>query len=82
MLAQVAADRAYGGVQKKPHVARGERRDRRDFLVAQATLKLEVDDFTLITGERLENIEDAAKGLTGVVLLVEVVHNRHLGLFE
>ena len=82
MLAQVAADRAYGGVQKKPHVARGERRDRRDFLVAQATLKLEVDDFTLIAGERLEDIEDAAERLAGVVLRVEVVDHRQLGMCE
>ena len=69
-------------MQEESHVARGECSDRGDFLVAQATLKLEIDDFTLITGERLENIEDAAKGPTGVVLLVEVIHNRHLGLFE
>ncbi len=78
----MAADRAHGGVQKEPHVARGECSDRRDFLVAQATLKLEVDDFTLIAGERLEDVEDAAEGLTGVVLRVEVVHHRRLGVFE
>lgn len=82
MLAQVAADRAYGGVQKKPHVARGKRRDRRDFLVAQATLKLEVDDFTLIAGERFEDVEDAAERLTGVVLRIEVVDHRQLGMCE
>ncbi len=82
MLAQVAADRAHCSMKKEPHVARGECSDRRDFLVAQATLKLEVDDFTLIAGERLENVEDAAEGLTGVVLRVEVVHHGRLGVFE
>ena len=69
-------------MKKEPHVARGECSDRRDFLVAQATLKLEVDDFTLIAGERLEDVEDAAERLTGVVLRVEVVHHRRLGVFE
>ena len=69
-------------MKKEPHVARGECSDRRDFLVAQATLKLEVDDFTLITRERLENIEDATKGLAGVVLRVEVVDDRNLDVFE
>ena len=69
-------------MKEEPHVARGECSDRRDFLVAQATLKLEVNDFTLIAGERLENIENAAESLPGVVLAVEVVHDRHLGLFE
>ena len=69
-------------MQEEPHVARGECSDRGDFLVAQATLKLEIDDFTLIAGKRLEHIEDAAKGPAGIVLLVEVVHHRHLGVFE
>ena len=69
-------------MQQEPHVARGECSDRCDFLVAQATLKLEIDDFTLIARERLENIEDATEGLAGVVLGVEVVDDRHLGVFE
>ena len=82
MLAQVAADRAHCGMKEEPHVARGERSDRRDFLVTQATLKLEVDDFALITGERLEDVEDAAKGTARVLLALEVVHHRHLGVVE
>src|SRR5687768_706292 len=76
VLAQVAADRAHCFMKKEAHVARGECSDRRDFLVAQATLKLEVDDFTLIAGECLEDVEDAAECLTRVVLPVEVVHHR------
>jgi hypothetical protein len=82
LIAQVGANRAYCFMKKEPHVARGECSDRRDFLVAQPTLKLEVDDFTLIAGERLEDVEDAAERLTGVVLPVEVVHHRRLGVFE
>lgn len=69
-------------MKKEAHVARGECSDRRDFLVAQATLKLEVDDFTLIAGERLEDVEDAAECLTRVVLPVEVVHHGRFGVFE
>jgi hypothetical protein len=80
VLAQMAADCAHGGVKKEPHVARGERRDGGDFLVAQTTLKLEIDDFALIAGERLEHVEDSAKGPARVVLSVEVVDDRHLGV--
>ena len=69
-------------MKKEAHVARRERSDCRDFLVAQATLKFEIDNFTLIAGERLENVEHAAESLTRVVLRVEVVHDRHLGLIE
>ena len=69
-------------MKKESHVARGECSDRRDFLVAQATLKLQVNDFTLITGKRLEDVEDAAECPTRVVLPVEVVHHRRLGVFE
>ena len=76
----MAADRAHGGVQKEPHVARRERRDGGDFLVAQTALKLEIDDFALIAGERLENVEDSTKGPTRIVLSVEVVDDRHLGV--
>ena len=82
MLAQVAPDRVHCPVKEESHVARGERSDRRDFLVAQATLKFEVDDFTLFAGERLEDVEDSTEGLTRVVLLVEVIDDRNLGLFE
>ena len=69
-------------MKKKPHIARGEGSDRRDFLVAQATLKLEVDDFTLIAGECLEDVEDPAERLTGVVLPVEVVDDRDFDVIE
>lgn len=69
-------------MEQESHVARGECSDRRDFLVAQATLKLEVDDFTLIAGERVEDVEDAAECPTRVVLPVEVVHHRRLGVVE
>ena len=78
----MAADRAHRGMKKKAHVARRKRRDGGDFLVAQATLKLEVYDFTLIAGERLEDVEHPAKCLPGVVLRVEVVDHRHLGVCE
>lgn len=76
----MAADRAHGGMKKEPHVARRERRDGGDFLVAQTTLKLEVDDFALIAGERFEDVEDSTKGPARVVLRVEVVDDRHLGV--
>ena len=69
-------------MKQEPHVARGEGSDRGDFLVAQATLKLEVDDFTLIAGERLEDVEHAAEGLACVVPSVKVVDDRHLGVLE
>ena len=39
-----------------------------------------MNDFTLIAGERLEDVEDTAEGLTGVVLRVEVVDHRQLGV--
>ena len=69
-------------MKKEAHIARGECSDRRDFLVAQPTLKLEVDDFTLIAGERLEDVENPAERLPGVVLRLEVVDHRDLGVCE
>jgi len=69
-------------MKKEPHVARGECGDCADFLVAQATLKLEADDFTLIAGEGLEELEDTADCLAVIVLLVEVVHDGHLDMCE
>lgn len=69
-------------MKKEPHVARRERRDGGDFLVAQTTLKLEIDDFALIAGERLEDIEDAGERLAGVVLRVQVVDDRQFGMCE
>ena len=36
----------------------------------------------MIAGERVEDVEDAAERLTGVVLPVEVVDHRRLGVFE
>ena len=36
----------------------------------------------MIAGERLEDVEDAAERLTGVVLRIEVVDHRRLGVFE
>jgi hypothetical protein len=80
VFAQMAADGSHGGVKKEPYIARRERRDGRDFLVAQTTLKLEVDDFALIAGERLDNVEDSTKGPARVVLSVEVVDHRQLGV--
>src|SRR5688572_7115463 len=82
VFVQMAADRAHRGMKKEPHVARRERRDGGDFLVAQTTVKLQVYDFTLIAGERLEHVEDPAERLPGVVLRVEVVDHRHLGMVE
>ena len=78
----MAANRAHCGMKQEPHVARGERSDLGDFLVAQATLKLEVDDFTLIAGERLEDVEHATERPASVVLSFEVVDDRHLGVLE
>ena len=78
----MASDRVHRGMKKEPHVARRERRDGGDFLVAQTTVKLQVDDFTLIAGERLEDVENPAERLPGVVLRVEVVDHRHLGMVE
>ena len=78
----MAADRAHRGMKKEAHVARRERSDGGDFLVAQATVKLQVYDFTLIAGERLEHVEDPAERLLGVVLRVEVVDHLHLGMVE
>ena len=78
----MVADRAHRGMKKKAHVARRERRDGGDFLVAQTALKLEVYDFTLIAGERLEDVEHPAERLPGVVLRVKVVDDRQLGVCE
>ena len=82
MLAQVAADGAHRGMKEKPHVARGELGNGADFLVAQASLKLEMDDFALIARERLEHVQDPSQGQTGVMLFVEVVDDRDFGEFE
>ena len=41
-----------------------------------------MNDFTLIAGKRLEDVEDPAERLTGVVLRVEVVDHRQLGVCE
>ena len=78
----MAADRAHGGMKEEAHVARRERRDGGDFLVAQTTLKLEMDDFTLIAGERFEDVENPAERLPGVVLRLEVVDHRDRGVCE
>ena len=82
MVAQVAADRTHRPVQEEPHIAHGELGDRADFLVAQATLELEVDDFALVARQRLENLEDPTKCLTRVVLVVEVVDDGSVGVLE
>jgi hypothetical protein len=82
VLAQVPADGAHRGMKKKSHVARGEIGDSADFLVAQATVKLEEDDFALIARERLEYCQNPSQRLTGVVLLVQVVDDGHLGDVE
>src|SRR5215216_3351596 len=82
VLAQVAADGAHRGMKEEPHVARGEIGDSADFLVAQATLKLEENDFALIARERLENFQNPSQRLSGVVLLVQVVDDGDLGDIE
>ena len=82
VLAQVAADRAHCRVQKESDVAYREPRDCADFLVAQTTLELEVDDLALMARERLEKLEDPSDRPARVVLPIEVVDDGDVGLLE
>ena len=69
-------------MKKEPHVARGEIGDGADFLVAQASLKLEVDDFALIARQCPENLEYPPQRLTSVVPFVEIVDDRDFSELE
>ena len=65
-------------MKEKPHVAHGEPGDRADFLVAQAAVELEMDDFALIAGQCLEDVENLPDRLARVVSFVQVARHRDL----
>ena len=63
----VRPDRAYRGVKKESDVAHGEPCDRADFLVAQAALKFQIDNFALVGRQRLDRREHLREGPARVV---------------
>src|SRR5436190_16116575 len=50
-------------MDEKPDVAHRQLRDFADFLVAEIALKLQIDDFALVLGERIQHSKDLAGGL-------------------
>ena len=69
-------------MQKEADVAHREPGDSTDFLVGQAALEPEIDDFALVARQRVEDSEDPADGLLRVVSFIEVVVDRDFSLFE
>jgi len=69
-------------MKKEADVAHREPGDGTDFLVGQATLEPEIDDFALVARKRVEPLEYPAQDLLRVMPLVEVVGDRDFSLFE
>jgi len=78
----VRPDRAYRGVKKESDVADGEPRDRADFLVAQAALKFQIDDFALVGRQHLDRREHLRESLARVVAGIEVGGHRDVGCVQ
>ena len=78
----VRSDRAYRGVKKKSDVADGESCDRADFLVAQATFELQMNDLTLIGRQGLNRREHLREGLARVMPGLQVGGHLEVGLVE
>ena len=69
-------------MKKESHVAHGEPGDRTDFLVAEATLELEIDDLALVARQRIEDVQDLAECRLRVVLFVEICGHGDVALVE
>ena len=80
--AQVIPERVHRRMKKEADVAHREPGDDADFLVGQATLEPEIDDFALVARQRVEPFDYPAEDLLRVVPLIEVVGDRDFGLFE
>src|SRR4051812_3197056 len=80
--AQMVADCAHCRMKKETDVAHGEPGNRADFPVAQAALEPEIHDLALVAWEGLEDVENLAQCLAGVMLFVEVAGDGDLHLFE
>ena len=75
-------DRPYRGVKKKSNVADGESCDRADFLVAQTTFELQMDDFALIARQRLNRREHPREGLARVMPGLKIGCDLDVGVVE
>jgi len=69
-------------MKKESDVAHGEPGDRADFLVAEATLELEMDDLALVARQRVQDVQNLTECRPCVVAFVEVGGHGDLGLVQ